>query len=199
MAMRVQSGDARGRSIKALPTGPDVRPILARIRKSLFDILRPRIRGVRFLDLFAGTGTVGIEALSNGAAFATFVDASPNSCRMIEKNLAVLGFADRSRVVRGDVVRDLRIVAGSPFDIIFMGPPYKDDQKRPLALTVPALQAVGDHGLAAVGSIVVGQHHKKESLDGLPAGWEIVRQNHYGDSILTFFKNSSEGTKPHGK
>lgn len=161
MSMRVQSGSARGRSIKALPSGPEVRPILARIRKSLFDILRPRLAGSKFLDLFAGTGTVGIEALSNGASFAVFVDASPQSCRMIEKNLEVLGFRDRARVVRADVVGQLNLLRGTPFDIIFMGPPYKDQDRLPLALTVPAVRAVDQNELLGVNGIVIGQHHKK--------------------------------------
>jgi 16S rRNA (guanine966-N2)-methyltransferase len=190
MSMRVQSGSARGRSIKALPSGPEVRPILARIRKSLFDILRPRLAESRFLDLFAGTGTVGIEALSNGAARASFVDDSPTSCRMIEKNLDVLGFRARARVVRGDAVKQLNRLAGETFDIIFMGPPYKDLTRAPLALTVPAIHAIVQEGLLAPGGIVIGQHHKKESVEGLPGGWEVYRQNNYGDSVLTFFKPS---------
>jgi 16S rRNA (guanine966-N2)-methyltransferase len=188
MSMRVQSGSARGRSIKALPSGPEVRPILARIRKSLFDILRPRLAGARFLDLFAGTGTVGIEALSNGAASASFVDDSPSSCKMIEKNLDVMGFRSRARVVRGDAVKQLNRLAGDTFDIIFMGPPYKDMDRLPLALTVPAVHAIAEHHLLASGGILIGQHHKKEPVTGLPEGWELYRQNTYGDSFLSFFR-----------
>ena len=188
MSMRVQSGSARGRSIKALPSGPEVRPILARIRKSLFDILRPRLAGSKFLDLFAGTGTVGIEALSNGASSAVFVDASSHSCRMIEKNLDVLGFRDRARVVRADVIAQLNLLRDTPFDIIFMGPPYKDSNRLPLALTVPAVRAVDQNALLGANGIVIGQHHKKEPVNDLPPGWEIYRQNTYGDSTLTFFR-----------
>lgn len=188
MSMRVQSGSARGRSIKALPSGPEVRPILARIRKSLFDILRPRLAGSTFLDLFAGTGTVGIEALSNGASSAVFVDASAQSCRMIEKNLDVLGFRDRARVVRADVIGQLSLLKSTPFDIIFMGPPYKDSNRLPLALTVPAVRAVDQNDLLGANGIVIGQHHKKEPVNDLPPGWEMFRQNTYGDSTLTFFR-----------
>jgi 16S rRNA (guanine966-N2)-methyltransferase len=191
MSMRVQSGSARGRSIKALPSGPEVRPILARIRKSLFDILRPRLGGARFLDLFAGTGTVGIEALSNGASSAVFVDASPASCRMIEKNLDALGFLNRARVVRADVVGQLNLLRGTPFDIIFMGPPYKDQDRSPLALTVPAIRAVDHNKLLGENGIVVGQHHKKEPVTDLPPGWDLYRQNAYGDSTLSFFRRTS--------
>jgi 16S rRNA (guanine(966)-N(2))-methyltransferase RsmD len=195
MSMRVQSGSARGRSIKALPTGPEVRPILARIRKSLFDILRPRLAGARFLDLFAGTGTVGIEALSNGAASAVFIDASPTSCRMIAKNLDVLGFTPRARVVRADVVHEMRVLAGDQFELVFMGPPYKDEEKRPLALTVPALRALDHTGVLALNGLVIGQHHKKEPMTDLPNGWELFRQNIYGDSILSFFRRKERATE----
>lgn len=191
MAIRVQSGEAGGRYIKARPRGPEVRPILARIRKSLFDILRPRLAGARFLDLYAGTGTVGIEALSNGAADVVFVDASRDSCRMVEDNLAHMGYASRAQVIRADAVKELRFVGARPFDIVFMGPPYKDDQKKPLALTLPTLAALGAAGLAGLQTWVIGQHHKKEPTAPLPDGWTIFREKEYGDSVLTFFQRKA--------
>lgn len=197
MSMRVQSGLARGRFIKALPSGPEVRPILARIRKSLFDILRPRLAGARFLDLFAGTGTVGIEALSNGASSAVFVDVSSSSCRMIEKNLEALGFRDRARVLCADVVRRLDVLNGQTFDLIFMGPPYKDSNRAPLALTIPALKAVDEQRLLAEGGRVMAQHHKKENVDAVPPGWVRTRQNVYGDSVLSFFQKENGALHGH--
>ena len=186
MGLRVQSGEARGRYIKARPKGPEVRPILARIRKSLFDILRPRLAGARFLDLFAGTGTVGIEALSNGAALAVFVDAARTSCDMVRKNLAALGFENRGQIYEMSATENLSGIGG-PFDIVFMGPPYKDDHKRALALTVPALRALDAANALAPGGLVIGQHHKKERVEP-PAGWEMYRQNKYGESLLSFFR-----------
>lgn len=92
------------------------------------------------MDLFAGTGTVGIEALSNGAARAVFVDANRHSCRMVETNLAALGLSDRSKVIQSDATRLAVLASEGPFDLVFLGPPYKDDRRRPLALTVPALR-----------------------------------------------------------
>ena len=86
MGLRIQSGAAGGRKLKSPPKGAEVRPILARIRKSLFDILRPRLSGALFLDLFAGTGTVGLEALSNGARRAVFVDVNRACCRVIHQD-----------------------------------------------------------------------------------------------------------------
>ena len=95
MGLRIQSGTARGRALPGLPKGYDVRPILARIRKSLFDILRPRIKDVLFLDLFAGCGTVGLEAVSNGARRAVLVDHDRHCCKLIERNALHVGLADR--------------------------------------------------------------------------------------------------------
>jgi 16S rRNA (guanine(966)-N(2))-methyltransferase RsmD len=184
--IRIQSGSARGRMIRTVK-GLEVRPILARIRKSLFDILRPRLEGAALLDLFAGNGTVGMEALSNGARRAVFVDADRQSLRMIQRNVDDLGFSDRAEVRLGDATKDLRWLGG-PFDVIFLGPPYKDASKKPLALTVPTLARIAEAGLAVPDTVVVAQHQEKESLAGLSSGWRIVRQNPYGDSRLTFFR-----------
>jgi 16S rRNA (guanine(966)-N(2))-methyltransferase RsmD len=191
--LKIQSGTARGRLMRHTPKGYEVRPILARIRKSLFDILRPRLADALFLDLFAGAGTVGLEAISNGARRAVFVDSSTDSCRMIEHNAADLGFADRVEVRQGDAIRDMLWLAGEKFDIVFLGPPYKDEGKKPLALTVPTLARLAESDVLADGGVVIGQHHEKEPLAGLDPRWEIFRTNEYGDSTLTFFRKA-EGT-----
>jgi 16S rRNA (guanine(966)-N(2))-methyltransferase RsmD len=188
MSLRIQSGTARGRLLKATPKGLEVRPILARIRKSLFDILRPRMEGALFLDIFAGTGTVGLEALSNGARRAVFVDVDRNSLRMVETNVAHLGFAGRAEMVRADASRDLKALGGRTYDIIFLGPPYKDEKRIPLALSVPALTRVAEARLAGPDTWVILQRHENESLEGLDAGWEMFRENVYGDTLLSFFR-----------
>lgn len=186
--MRILSGAARGRRLMGRPKGLETRPILARIRKSLFDILRPKLQGALFLDLFAGTGAVGLEALSNGAARAVFVDLNPQSLKNIQRNVTDLGFTDRADVKRGDATQSLDWLGGRAFDIIFMGPPYKDENKKPLALTVPALARLAEAGLAGPGTVVIGQHHKKEPLEGAATLWENFRTNVYGDSVLSFFR-----------
>lgn len=190
MSLRIQSGEARGRKLKSPPKGEVVRPILARIRKSLFDILRPRLAGIRFLDLYAGTGTVGLEALSNGASFAVFVEQERACCRVIEENVRRMGLELKVMVRCGDATRNLLWLDG-PFHFVFMGPPYKDEDKKPLALTVPTLVRIEEARLMAPGGWVIGQHHKKEPLAGLPPSWEILRENTYGDSVLTFFKQKA--------
>lgn len=175
----------------ALPKGLEVRPILARIRKSLFDIIRFNIQGKNFLDVFSGTGMVGIEALSNGAARAVFVDIRGPSLQMVRKNLEHLGFADRAETVKADATRDLKLLSGSKFSVVFMGPPYKDEKGAPLALSVPALARVAEAGLCAPDGWVVVQHHEKEPLDGAEERWELFRTKEYGDTHLSFFKPRS--------
>ncbi len=191
--LRIQSGEAKGRKLKPVPTGHEVRPILARIRKSLFDILRPRLADTLFLDLYAGSGTVGLEALSNGARRAVFIEGDRVLCRVIEKNLALAGFADRAEVRHGDATKNLLYLSPDKFDFIFLGPPYKDTEKTPLALTVPTLGRIEEADILSPTGWVIGQHHKKEPLTGLSPRWEIFRENKYGDSVLTFFRMKNTG------
>jgi 16S rRNA (guanine(966)-N(2))-methyltransferase RsmD len=187
--LKIIGGEARGRNLKTLPEDDlSVRPILGRIKKSLFDILRPRLIDARFLDLFAGTGAVGLEALSRGCAFVTFVEMSPRSIALIEANLALLGWQKRAAIHRADVSRGLAGV-GAPFNVIFMGPPYKDQDKRPLALTVPALRAILSAGCLAADGWIVCQHHDKEPVTP-PEGLTQFRRERYGDTLLTFFRKT---------
>jgi 16S rRNA (guanine966-N2)-methyltransferase len=186
--MRILSGSARGRRLKGVPEALEVRPILARIRKSLFDILRPRLAGSLFLDLYAGVGTVGLEALSNGARRAVFVDISRDSLKKVERNATDMGFADRVDIRLGDATRSLHWLGGQAFDLIFMGPPYKDAEKKPLALTLPTLERIFEARMAGPHTWVIGQHHKKETWDNVPPPWEEFRREKYGDSVLSFFR-----------
>jgi len=182
--MRIIGGDAKRRSLKA-PATQSTRPILARIRKSLFDILRLRVPDAQFLDLYAGSGAVGLEALSRGARNATFVDRNPSCLHIIRQNLITLNMLDRARLIRADATRSLFTVGG-PFDVIFMGPPYHDEKWNALRLTVPTLKNIGDATLLKPGGWVIGQHHKKEPVEP-PVGWVAFRKEYYGDTILTFF------------
>ena len=160
--------------------------MLGRIKKSLFDILRPRLQGSEFLDLFAGTGAVGLEALSNGTRRVVFVEQSPVSLKLIKENLDMLGWGARGMIQRADITKGLGWLKFK-FDIVFMGPPYKDDKKRPMALTSPALAAVAQAGLMLNNGMVICQHHKKEPVEA-PAGLEMFRQEKYGDTNLSFFR-----------
>lgn len=174
--------------MRATPEGYEVRPILNRIRKSLFDILRPRIREALFLDLYAGTGAVGIEALSEGARKVVFVDENPSSIKMVEKNVQALNFSDRAEILLGDATKSLVWLAREKFDIIFLGPPYKDAQKKPLTLSAKTLNRIVEAGLLKPGGMVVAQRFIKEPLEGLDPRWDRYRENKYGDSVLSFFR-----------
>jgi 16S rRNA (guanine(966)-N(2))-methyltransferase RsmD len=185
--IRILGGEARGRVLRTLGEGDlSVRPMLSRMKKSLFDILRPRLDGAAFLDLYAGTGAVGIEALSRGSRHVVFVEMSPRSIVVIQQNLAMLGWEKRAEIVRLDVTRGLAGLSG-PFDIIFLGPPYKDEQKQMLALTGPTLKAICDAHILAPGGVIVGQHHIKEPV-AVPPGLTLFRREKYGDTIISFFQ-----------
>jgi 16S rRNA (guanine(966)-N(2))-methyltransferase RsmD len=184
--IQIIGGEARGRFLKTFKEGDlSVRPILARIKKSLFDILAPKLAGARFLDLFAGTGAVGIEALSRGAARVVFVESSPRSLGLVRQNLAMLHWESRAVVHRADIAGGLAWLR-EQFDIIFMGPPYKDAEKRPLALTGMTLRFIAEARLLAPGGWIIGQHHEKEPVD-VPEGLTLFRREKYGDTYLSFF------------
>ena len=178
--MRVIAGTAKGRVLRS-PRARDTRPITDRAKESLFSILAPRIPGSRFLDLFAGTGGVGIEALSRGAAHATFVERAASALADIRHNLGVTHLAAAADVIAADVLAYLR---GSPvpFDVIFVAPP----QWRGLwTRTVQLLDQ--QPGWLAPDGIVVVQHDPSESTD-LPLRhvW-MSSERTYGRVRFTFF------------
>src|SRR5882757_9136951 len=129
--MRVIGGEFRSRVIKALP-GLDVRPTPDRLRETLFNILAPRIEGAVFLDAYAGTGAVGIEALSRGASRAIFIEKNRNAANIIHENLRALGIQDRAQVAFGKAAPQ---IPRYPADIIFLDPPYSLTQEYEAALT----------------------------------------------------------------
>jgi 16S rRNA (guanine966-N2)-methyltransferase len=191
--MRIIAGAGRGRSLKSVPKDMMVKPISARIKKSLFDILRPRLEGARFLDLFAGTGACGIEALSRGAASCFFVDADKRCVEVIGENLQRLGFAAKGKASFGDILQDLSWIGyragNSEFDIIFLGPPYRTSENVMLAYSTPALARVAEANLLAPGGIILLQRYKKEKVE-LPAGYEKYREERYGDTDVEFIRRS---------
>lgn len=197
--MRIIAGTARGRRILSVPKGLPVRPISSRIKQSLFDILRPRIFGSRFLDLFAGTGAVGMEALSRGAEKVFFVDMDPRCVKVIERNLERSGFKDRAKVQRGNVLSPMSWIAYrsgiEQFDLIFAGPPYVDENKRTLRYTQPLLDNLAAAMLLAPGGWIIAQHHKKEPAQA-PAGYELFRRARYGDTVVDFLRYAGEKRSP---
>lgn len=190
--MRIIAGQLRGRTYKAKKDAA-VRPISGRIKQSLFDIVAGLVPGSRWLDLFAGTGAVGIEALSRGAEFVFFVDQSRRCVEDLEAALKRIGLADKARVQPGNVLSDLSWIpfrgGVDKFDFVFMGPPYKDDEKRPLALTTPALARVAEADLLAPKGWAICQHQVKEDVAAPPA-LARVRREKYGDTYLDFFRRA---------
>ena len=193
---RIIGGGLKGRKINALPEGAFTRPILARIKKSLFDILKTRIAGSSFLDLFAGTGSVGIEAASRGAGKVVFIDKSPRCQRWIEDTVRKLAGKDElffrgtaCEVYRADVLSGLAWL-NEQFDIIFSGAPYVDEKKNPLYLVRDVLYIVERDKTLAEGGLLIAQHHAKETFS-VPASWDFFRQEQYGDTFLSFFRQLS--------
>lgn len=192
--MRIIAGSAKRRYFKGPSPALGVRPILGRVKKSLFDILRPRLEDASFLDLYAGSGAVGIEAISRGARSVTFVDKNPNCLSIIRQNLSRLQFFSKARLVKADVVRGLHLVGGD-FPLIFMGPPYHDEKWNALHLTEPTLRAIGQAKLLRPEGWVISQHHAKEKPVDLK-DWTMFRQENYGDTRLSFFTWNKETPQP---
>ena len=193
--MRIIAGTARGRRIFSVSKNLPVKPISDRIKQSVFDILRPRTTGAMWLDLFAGTGNVSMEALSRGAARVVSVDREPACIKNIHRNLKHLGFEDRARVIRGDILKPLDYLLAysenEGYDIIFMGPPYRDQNNKMLSFSEPALKNVAEAKLLAPNGVIVLQNHKTEEFS-VPENLEIYRVEKYGDTLVHFLRYSGK-------
>jgi 16S rRNA (guanine(966)-N(2))-methyltransferase RsmD len=172
--MRVIAGEFRSRKLKSIP-GLDVRPTPDRLRETLFDILQPRIEGVVFVDAYAGTGAVGIEALSRGAARAVFVEKDRRAVEIIRENLAGLGLQSRAKIAQGSVQL---MLAANPGDIVFLDPPYDREHEYAVALDLLA---------ANPPSLVVAQHSKYFSLADDYGDLHRKRLLKQGDNVLSFY------------
>jgi len=172
--MRVIGGEFRSRRLRSLP-GLDTRPTPDRLRETLFDVLGPRVEGAVFVDAYAGTGAVGIEALSRGAARAVFLEKSRPAVELIRHNLESLGLPDRTKVVRGSV---LLMLPANPGDIVFIDPPYELEQEYAVAL---AALAANPPRLAVV------QHSKHFHLADDYGPLRRTRVLKQGDNVLSFY------------
>ena len=182
--MRVIAGTARGVRLR-VPRGLKVRPTSARVRTSLFSILGERPQGARVLDLFAGSGALGVEALSRGAAFCCFVENLPAAIAALSRNLESTALGDRALVLRADAFRALpRLKAHGPFDLVFLDPPYRylKDSDRLAAL----LAELGDPGYLNRGALVIVQHDRRAAP---PPQVGLLRRTdirNYGNTAITF-------------
>ena len=182
--MRIIAGEYRGRVLKS-PPSLKIRPTSDRLRETLFNILNPRINGeTLFLDLCAGTGAVGIEAISRGAGFTVFVDKSRKSCGLIELNLDALQVPENQTEVIFEAAEDfVRHEQNKKFDIIYFDPPYDSDYG-------PVLRDLGNLNSKIIhpNSVFIAEHHAKRELPELVGElrrWRILKQ---GESSLSFYE-----------
>lgn len=175
--MRVIAGEFRSRRLKSL-AGLDTRPTPDRLRESLFSILEPQIKGAVFVDAYAGTGAVGIEALSRGASRAIFLERNPAAIAVIEDNLHSLGVGSKGRVVKGRVVTALRQHAAGAA-IVFLDPPYELDAEYQ-----DSLDWLGQHPPSGM---VIVQHHPKRVLPETAGALHRYRELRQGDNQLSFY------------
>jgi 16S rRNA (guanine966-N2)-methyltransferase len=178
--MRVISGTAKGRTLKS--PGAATRPITDRAKESLFNILGTRVRGANALDLFAGVGSVGIEALSRGARAATFVELDREALRAIRDNLTLTRLADRARIVRLDVFKFLRRDVGR-YDLIYVAPPQYHE------LWAETLTTLDGRGLLSDDGVIVAQIHPREFHAVDLKTFELFDSRKYGSTMLCFYRN----------
>jgi len=191
LAVRIVGGRHRGRRLEAPPSA-GVRPTADRVREAVFNLLLHAgfaqridgatvLDGARVLDAFCGTGALGLEALSRGAASVAFLDNAPASLAVVRRNLALLGEADAATVVRGDCVRPPAAPPAilSAADLVFLDPPYRQ------GLVAPALSALAERGWIAPGALCVVEEAADTPPD-LPDGWAFLDMRTYGETTVTF-------------
>ena len=183
--MRIGGGEARGRRLKG-PVIPGVRPTTERVRSAIFNILdTENYRDQRILDLFAGTGSLGIEAVSRGAAWADFVERDRRQCGVIRENLARSGFEGIASVRQGEAARSLPLLAGN-YGLVLLDPPYR------MGAFHEVMDAIGRQpGLMIPGGVVVAGHSRQTELHAAYAGLRRVTFRQYGDNSVSFYRNES--------
>lgn len=178
--MRIVGGSHGGRVLKA-PPGRDTRPTSEKVREALFNILGS-VEGDHVLDLFAGSGGLGIEALSRGAAHATFVDGGKPALTAVRANLQDLGFSNRARVIAGDaVVQAARLVPEQPWRIVFIDPPYASDLATRSALALPVSHLAPD-------AVIVIEHDRRNAPPDALGSLLRTDQRRYGDTMISLFE-----------
>ena len=186
--MRIAGGMYGGR-ILAVPKSDSVRPTQDRVREALFSMLAGEVPGAEFLDLFAGSGAVGLEAVSRGAASAVFVERDARHLETIKKNIAALGAAG-VETIRADAYRWIASYSGKGFDIAFADPPYALGEKNGYE---SVLATLGERGVVKPGGVFVAEMTSAQSAGNVP-GWELLRDREYGKTRLCVWRRTaSEG------
>jgi 16S rRNA (guanine966-N2)-methyltransferase len=192
--VRIVGGRLRGRLLQA-PASRAIRPTSERLRESIFDILIHRhagvVEGARVVDLFAGSGALGIEALSRGAKFALFVDNGPEARALLRANVEVFALGGVTRIWRADATLLGKAPAGPPFTLAFLDPPYDK------GLAGPALAGLVDGGWLAPGALVVVEDSAEAEI-GAPTALRIVDERVYGETKVVFLAYRDESFRPSG-
>ncbi|MBP1961156.1 16S rRNA (guanine(966)-N(2))-methyltransferase RsmD [Paenibacillus aceris] len=183
--MRVISGTAKGRSLKAVP-GISTRPTTDKVKEAIFSMIGPYFDGGQVLDLFAGTGGLGIEALSRGMDKAVFIDIEKKSIDTIQHNLQTAGLKDQAEIYRTDAARALKALAKrqQQFQLVFLDPPYK------MKVIAELISAMETQAIVDLNSTIVVEHDAKDVLDDVIGGFNQQRRADYGDTAVTIYKQS---------
>lgn len=179
MSLRVIGGIAKGKRLKTRKV-KHLRPATDVVKEALFNILNPLVAGSIFLDLFAGSGSIGIEALSRGAEKASFVERDPLNAALIKENLSTTQFSEQAQVYICDVIKGLQLLhrQGCQFNLIFVDPPFRH------GCIEPSLERIWEFDLLVPGGVIITRSAKKEIIN---AGKNPLRQERYGDSVLMFY------------
>jgi 16S rRNA G966 N2-methylase RsmD len=211
--MRIIAGTYRSRTLAA-PPGMSTRPTSDRLRETLFNVLAPRIQDAAFLDLYAGSGAVGLEALSRGAASVVFVERAPAALKVLDGNLARLGIGEGVRVHRKSVGAFLKSVAGpnpkpdkipkpeknpkqgksskpAKYEVVFLDPPYEAAEEYAIAL---GLLGGAAQGILTPNAVLIAEHRRKFALDERYGSLKRTRLLEQGDASLSFYAIESDAT-----
>jgi len=185
--MRVIAGSAKGKKLKFPKQAGRVRPLSDFAKEALFNILSVKVEDCYFLDLFAGTGQVGIEALSRGAKLAIFVEMDRKAVSVIRENLETTGFSGSSEIYSVDVLRGLNVLDrnGAKFDIVFIGAPYG------LPVLADTLEKLSKSDILKTNAVVAAEHSKRQILPVSFGKMALVRQEKYGDTVFSFYRESN--------
>ena len=180
--MRIIGGTHKGKKLRPFP-GKNIRPTSDRLREAVFSILSDRIRGSRVLDLFAGTGALGIEALSRGALEATFVDSEAAAIFLLNHNIQACGITAKARIIQWNILKNLTCIqSGTPeFTLVFMDPPYQKDMIR------TTLHHLHNSRALQKGAWIVIEHSTREPLKDLPA-FQLKDARKYGKTLVSFLE-----------
>ena len=176
--MRIIAGRAKGRRLIA-PPGLHTRPTASRVREALFSVIMPRLAGAKVLDAFAGSGALGLEALSRGAKTATFIEEDAAALKVLRRNVENCRLIG-AKIIPGDALRFLR-QAGEPYDIIFLDPPYRS------AILAQALTALLESNTLATDALITAEIAATEEFHP-PPGLNIIKHSHYGQTALYYLQ-----------